>query len=106
MPELIRGVIFTVNAGTGEGSFERLRAGAQEAASGRYERVLVDLSGVDPVDGAMLAVLAGLGRSLGASRRLAVVFSEEAGQLLAEWRLDSLWPTFADLESAEAGLMR
>lgn len=100
------GGVFIVDAGVTDGAFERLQSGAREALATRSERTLVDLGRVDPVDGAMLVVLVRMAQSVGASRRLAVVVSEDTMQLLTEWRLDAVWLSYLDRDAALESLFR
>lgn len=98
--------LLIIDAGDTRSAFGRLQAGALEAVATRSERTLVDVREVDPLDGAMLAVLARMSVDLGPERRVAVLASEDTLQFMIEWRLDALWLSYSDRGAAIEGLSR
>ena len=82
-----------------------LRSMLAVASTGPTPRILVDLSGLDSIDGPILAALFIASKEIPADGRFAVLASEEVMATIEEWCLDTFWECFTEYSLAEEYLL-
>jgi anti-anti-sigma regulatory factor len=82
-----------------------LRVALASAFLDSEPRILVDLGGLDHIDGPVLAALFIASKEIPAGGRFAVLASEPVMATIEEWCLDTFWECFTDGSLAEEFLL-